>query len=285
MNCHVLDTRSCALGEGPFWHPHRQAFFWFDILEKRLLSTHQKQIQEWQLPFMASAAGIIDQDRLLLSTERGLLRYHLNSGEYCTIMDIEADNPITRANDGRVDRQGGFWCSTMGYNAEEAAGTIYRYYAGELRVIRPRVSIPNAICFAPDGTCAYFADTTIRTLYRQPLDVRTGWPEGEATILSEFANPDDNPDGAITDTEGNLWIAMWGSGAVVKITPDGEVLARYTCPTRQTTCPAAGGDDYSQLIVTSAHYGLSRNDHPNAGKTFMLDVDFSGIPERPVLLP
>ena len=33
----VLDARICELGEGPLWHPLQQRWYWFDILNSRLL--------------------------------------------------------------------------------------------------------------------------------------------------------------------------------------------------------------------------------------------------------
>ena len=32
----IFDDQACALGEGPLWHPERNALFWFDILGKTL---------------------------------------------------------------------------------------------------------------------------------------------------------------------------------------------------------------------------------------------------------
>ena len=54
-----FDPRICELGEGAFWHPQRQQFFWFDILGRRLLSRDAGGPQEWRFDRMASAAGWI----------------------------------------------------------------------------------------------------------------------------------------------------------------------------------------------------------------------------------
>ena len=32
----ILNDTNCMLGEGPLWHPEREALFWFDIVGKRL---------------------------------------------------------------------------------------------------------------------------------------------------------------------------------------------------------------------------------------------------------
>jgi len=99
----IYDDTICQLGEGAFWHPIREQFFWFDILGKRL---HTKG-KHWQFDDYVSAAGWIDRDHILIASSKALL---------------EADIPANRSNDGRADPQGGFWIGTMGLNAEPAAG-------------------------------------------------------------------------------------------------------------------------------------------------------------------
>jgi sugar lactone lactonase YvrE len=69
--------------------------------------------------------------------------------------------PANRPNDGRADPQNGFWIGTMGKTHAPNAGAIYRYYRGELRRLFAGLTIPNAICFSPDGQSAYFTDTPL----------------------------------------------------------------------------------------------------------------------------
>ena len=79
---------------------------------------------------------------------------------------LEADNAATRSNDGRVHPSGALWIGTMGRKAEKGAGAIYHFGGGELRRLYAGISIPNAICFSPDGATAYFTDTREAILYR-----------------------------------------------------------------------------------------------------------------------
>ena len=57
----IYDDRVCELGEGAFWHPVRQEFFWFDIIGQKLMTKDHT----WTFDTYASAAGWIDDDRLL----------------------------------------------------------------------------------------------------------------------------------------------------------------------------------------------------------------------------
>ena len=251
----LFDSRICVLGEGAFWHPLRQQAFWFDILNRRMLSRHHGRELEWRFSERVSAAGWIDRDTLLIASETALIRFDLVSGESRPLIALEADQGHTRSNDGRADPFGGFWIGTMALDAATGAGAIYRYHQGELRQLRGGVSIPNAICFSPDGRLAYYADTAEQTVWAQDLDAQ-GWPSGAARVFLDLRGTDEYPDGAVTDAQGNFWNARWGTGRLVCHAPDGRLLDTVAVPSRQTTCPAFFGADLDQILLTSAAEGV-----------------------------
>src|SRR5690606_12990502 len=232
----IFDDRICQLGEGPLWNPERGQFFWFDILGRRLLSRDAGQPLEWKFDRMASAAGWVDRDRLMIGTETGLALLDLRDGALEPVAGIEADDPATRSNDGRADRQGGFWIGTMGKGGEAGRGAIYRYYKGEVRQLAEGISIPNAICFSRDGGLAYYADTPEGKIWAQPLD-RDGWPQGEPELCLDLRPERLRPDGAVIDSEGVLCVACWGAGAVIRFAPDGRQLDRIEVGGRHSSCP------------------------------------------------
>lgn len=273
----IYDDIACTLGEGPLWHPEREQLLWFDILSKRL---HIKD-HHWQFSRYVSAAGWVDDTRLLIADTIGLHLFDLTSGTADQVADIEIDNPTTRSNDGRADPYGGFWIGTMGIEAEEKAGAIYRFYKGEVRRLYDGISISNAISFTPDGGHAYFADTPTKKIMRQRLSDKDGWPEGDPEVFLDFGSVDWGPDGAVVDSAGNLWNAQWGGGRVACFGPDGDLTQTIAFPGAQTTCPAFGGPDFKTLFCTSAATGL---DGESDGMTFAASVDAVGQAEHRVLL-
>ena len=116
------------------------------------------------------------------------------------VTELEPNKPDNRSNDGKVDRQGGFWVSTMGKDSSDlhAKGAIYRWFKGELRLLYPNISIPNAICFTPDGKAAYFGDTAQQKIWRVALDA-AGWPVGEPVVYLDFTGTEIYPDGSTVD--------------------------------------------------------------------------------------
>ena len=278
-----FDERACILGEGPLWHPERRQLFWFDIVGHKLLSRTTDGPVEWQFDRYVSAAGWVDAETLLIATQTDLIRFDLTTGQAVSLVPLEADNPVTRSNDGRADPQGGFWIGTMGINCEAGAGALYRYYKGELRQLRDGVSIPNATCFAPDGKTAYFADTAAHVIWRYALDSE-GWPTREGEIFLDHRETGINPDGAVVDAQGRLWCAEWGGSRVACYSADAELLSTVPLAASQPTCPAFGGDDLSTLFVTSASENLPQGQEAQAGHTFAITGLAQGQREHQVIL-
>lgn len=282
----IFDDRVCTLGEGPLWHPEREQLFWFDIVNRKLLSRDGDAQLEWAWDEMVSAAGWVDRTTLLVAGETAFWRFDIESGAREKIAPLEADNTVTRSNDGRADPLGGFWIGTMGKDAEHEAGAIYRYFRGEVRKLYEAVTIPNAIAFSPDGDTAYFADTAKGAVWQQHID-RAGWPSGQPEVFVDFSGVGLAPDGAVCDADGNLWIAQWGGWRVACHGPDGRFRKALSCGAAHTTCPAFGGPDLRQMFVTSATQGLDDGalDHqPGGGQTWVADMPVRGQAERRVVL-
>lgn len=276
----VVCTQPCQLGEGATYDVATDTAWWFDILagvlfEARLASS---RINVHRLGRMASALARIDEARQLIAAEDGLHIRTIADGSMKLYFPLEADNPHTRSNDGRTHPSGTFWIGTMGRKAEPRAGAIYALHRGEVLRLFPDVTIPNAICFSPDGATGYFADTAEKTLYHVALDPQTGLPRGAPEVLLHHSGIG-GPDGAVVDADGLIWNARWGGGCVDVYSPEGAHLRTLLVPARQTSCPAFVGRDLSQLLVTSAWSGMdeaARAADPQAGLTFLLDVAARG---------
>ena len=277
----VFDPTPCKLGEGPLWHPILNRLFWFDILSKKLHMAHEDEVTVWDFPGHVSAAGWIDQNSLLIASETALEVFDILTGRTDRIVALEADNPKTRSNDGRADPWGGFWIGTMAKDHEKHAGAIYRYYRGELRKLLPNISISNAICFAPDGSFAYFADTPCQSIQKWQLSEADGWPVGEPEQFVDLRPQNLNPDGAVVDAGGNIWNAQWGAHRVAVYDPEGNFLDQITFPASQISCPTFGGANLSTLFVTSAATGVRE---PLAGQTFFKATEALGQAEHQVIL-
>jgi sugar lactone lactonase YvrE len=285
----ILSKHHCHLGEGCTFDPTTGTAWWFDILECMLFEADLETgaITSHALPVMASVLAVIDDRRHLLAADDGLYIRDVRNGRLALHTPLEADDRTTRSNDGRVHASGALWIGTMGRRAEPGAGAIYHFHRGQLQRLYSGVSIPNAICFSPDGATAYFADSREGILHRVAVDPASALPIDTPASLFDHRGGAGSLDGAVVDATGLIWNARWGGGCVDVYTPAGERVRTIRVPAKQPSCPAFVGKDLDRLLVTSAWEGmdeLQKAADPHHGRTFILDAGAVGRPEPRLLL-
>ncbi|WP_328885194.1 SMP-30/gluconolactonase/LRE family protein [Streptomyces sp. NBC_00316] len=177
-----------------------------------------------------------------------------------------------RMNDATADPQGRFWAGSMGYGAEDGAGSLYRIdHDGTVIRVLDGLTVPNGPAFCADGTVMYLADSAKGVIRRYPVDPDTGLPGTPDT----FAVLDHgSPDGMTVDAEGALWTAVWGTGTVHRYRADGTRIQQIRLPATQPAGLCLDGDT---LYVTSARHGLAAPG-PLDGAVFAVRVGVPGLP-------
>ncbi|KQP33692.1 gluconolaconase [Methylobacterium sp. Leaf104] len=280
----ILDAPRCHLGEGPCYDPRTDTAWWVDILERRLFAAPLAggTARSYALPVMASAVAAVDERRQLLAAEDGLHLRTLEDGALTLFCPLEVEEAGTRSNDGRVHPCGALWISTMGRDAESGRGTIYHVAGTRVTRLYGGLTIPNAICFSPDGATAYFADTAAGLLQRVALDPRTGLPAGEPATLYDHRGGAGGLDGAAIDAEGRIWCARWGASCLDAYSPEGARLKTIPLPVTRPSCPTFAGPGLDHLLVTSAYEGMTpeeREADPEHGRTLLVPVGVRGLLE------
>lgn len=274
----LIDSR-CELGEGILWCDRRQRLYWVDILACKLWSHDPAtgHAHAWTLPQPVACIGLGADGRLLLGLAKGMYAGDVDAhAEACTLpltklVDVEPDQPMTRINDGRADRQGGFVFGTKSEHPDNRkAGRFYQYTATHgLRALNlPAAAIPNSICFDHAGTRMYFCDSIEPRILSCRYNSETATVD-EVSVFVELDVEDASPDGSIIDTEGALWNAQWGAGRVVRYLPDGRIdrIVRLAAP--QPSCIALRDDT---LYITTARIDLSTSvlaKFPGSGGIFL----------------
>lgn len=93
------------------------------------------------------------------------------------------------------------------------------------------------------------------------------------------------PDGMAVDSEGHLWIALFGAGRIERYTSGGRLVGSVQFSCSNITKLAFGGEDLCTADVTTAWKGLSparRAEQPLAGGLFAFRVDTPGLPHTPL---
>ena len=141
-----------------------------------------------------------------------------------------------------------------------------------------RLGCPNGMCWSPDGTTLYVADSCDGGIYAYGFDLATPSLSDRHLLcrLSDLGIPD----GAAVDRDGFIWNARWDAGALARISPDGRLDRVVRVPALQPTGCCFGGEDLRTLYVTSARFGLTAEQlaaSPSSGGVFSIRVEVAGL--------
>lgn len=274
------------LGEGAFWDVASQRLLWVDILERQVLVQKGSEFVRYTLPVMPSVIWKVVGEQVYLATEQGVGMLDLADGSYRTVVEVEANQPRTRSNDGGVSPDGSFWFGTMLREPLTKGGGIYRVDS-ELSVeyIDGPVGIPNTFLFPSGRNDALIGDTYDRCIYRYALD--SGGPRREGAWLVKDESSIGDPDGSALLEGIAIVNAEWDGGRLVAYDLDGAEIDEFRLPVSRPTSCAVGGADGRTLFVTSAREGLSDDalaGEPAAGSVFKVRIDSGAINRYPTAL-
>ncbi len=283
----LVDGRN-TLGECVLWCERTGRVLWTDI-QRSALYAHTPasgETHSWPMPERLCCFALTDDDqRLLVGLASGLAFFDFASGELTRICEVEADQPGTRLNDGRCDRQGRFVFGMFNEasNPKAPIGGFYRLNADLTleRLPLPPAAIANSICFSPDGGTMYFTDSQDGAIRCCDYDPLTG-AQGEPRVFVAADVVPGEPDGAAIDAQGCLWSARWGASQVVRFTPDGKVDRAVPLAAPQPSCVAFGGAQLDTLYATTARKDMDDTQlaaAPHSGGLFQQPLDVQGLPE------
>ncbi|KAL1305220.1 hypothetical protein AAFC00_002138 [Neodothiora populina] len=286
----------CGLGEAPFWDKESNTLRFFDIIKQKMhtvdLNIGPSSHKVFDLPISVGTTANIEgnDDEFVFGGKSGYGIMNKKTAEWRYIKKMWDTEEVQqnkehrmRSNDGAVDSQGRYFVGTMNdplIHEPSPEGVLFRLDSDLSlhRIIEP-VTIPNGISWTPDGKSVYFTDSPTTEIKKYPYDAATGKIDVSAA-KPFFKCPIEGgvPDGHCQDAEGCFWIAMHGTWKVVRLNPDGEIIAEIELPTRCVTCPGIAGQDL--YITTAADEEPEK--YPEStklqGATFKVPIGVSGCP-------
>lgn len=268
------------LAEGPVWDAAAQRLFWVDITEGHvhtgeLVGDEIRPVETRRVDRTVGALALASTGLLVAGHHDVLL---VAPAGTTTVARLVPEGQRRRLNDGKCDPAGRFLVGSLSLG-EAGAESLWAVDPEHgVTVLDDDLELSNGLAWSPDGAALYSVDTTPGLVYVRSYDVRTGRC-GERRVA--FRVPDGSPDGMCMDTDGHLWVAVWGAGEVRRYTVDGDLLAVVTVAAPHTSCVAFAGPRLDRLVVTTAREGLSAkdlDDHPASGSLFLADVGARGLP-------
>ena len=130
------------------------------------------------------------------------------------------------------DAKGGFYFTDFRGTSSEPSGGVY-YVSPDFKTTTPvlkNLAVANGITLSPDGKELWVTEFSRALLHRVELaDATTIAPFGTA-IAYHFTGP--SPDSMRTDSDGNLYVAMYQQGRVLVFNKNGMPIGQILLPGR-----------------------------------------------------
>jgi xylono-1,5-lactonase len=277
----VIGTFCLDLGEGPVW-VERDQCLWFTDIKRQKIHRYDPatgHASSWSAPSQVGFVVPASDGGFIAGLQSGLHCFDPQSGTFTLLRSIDADRPGNRLNDGTVDPAGAIWFGTMDDSETQASGRYYRYFAGQLSNAGiAGIAITNGPCVSPDGRLIYLVDTLKGIIFRSEIS-------DEGVLLGcepfiKIPGSDGKPDGPTIDSEGCIWVGLYGGWEVRRYSPTGNLLRRIRFPVSNVTKITFAGANMMTAYATTARHLLTPSqlvDQPLAGSLFAFDAGVSGL--------
>ena len=277
-NPELLYDAKASLGEGPIWDARTQTLYWLDILNKRIYAGADVLVE---LDEFIGCIAPRKSGGLILTKRFSFASLELDPARATVLQPLTDESANNRFNDGKCDPRGRFLAGTMDMNESDPNGSLYSFDGKSVTKILGDVTISNGMAWSPDHKTFYYIDTPTRIVRAFDYDLETGAIANprKAIYVHEALGW---PDGMTSDTQGYLWIAMWGGAKTTKWNPNtGELLEQIPVPAKNVSSCVFGGRNMNELYMTSARKGLDEatlTQYPLTGGVFRLETNVEGMP-------
>jgi sugar lactone lactonase YvrE len=285
MKISRVDAPRCLVGEGPVWDVVEQALYYLDIIGKKIhhYEPATGATHTWETPTSVGAMALRGQTSAVITQDDGFYVIDFKTGAVSLLAKLEGKPERARFNDGKADRRGRFvvGLSDSNFQDTQPIGGLFSLGADcKVTQLDTGIHFSNSPCFSPDDRTLYFADSFRYELYAYDYDIASGRVDNRRVFVNtrELGGM---PDGATVDSDGLVWIAIFESGTVVALRPDGKVERVVSVPVKMASSVMFGGANLAELYFTSvdpSFFGGPKED--GAGHLYVIEgLGARGLPE------
>lgn len=191
------------------------------------------------------------------AAQNAIRQFDPASGKTITIAFEVDGQPLDNPNDLAFDSAGNLVFTCPGNSRQEPSGYVCaRTPDGQVRKIAEGLYFPNGLAFSADGQSLIIAETYRHQLWKGAWNAQTAtW--SNASVWATVVGPTGpgGPDGMAVGSDDNLYVAVYGTGAVHVIEPTGQVIDRINVPGHNPTNCAFDPSGQLGLVVTEAEQG------------------------------
>jgi sugar lactone lactonase YvrE len=279
----VFDGRA-LIAECPLWDPALGLLWWVDIPRGQVHRLDPKTGEDRVLELGDDVGAVVPRGcgGVIAARRSGFSSIDVD-GAVETVVDVDLGDARLRFNDARCDPRGRLWVGTV---RDDFAPGVARLYCltgdGHIERRLDGVTISNGLDWSLDGQTLYYADSGPGTVDAFEYDLEHG-VLGNRRPFARIEPEDGFPDGLCVDAEGFVWIAVYGSWAVRRYSPDGRLDQVIEFPARDLTSVGFGGEALDVMFVTSASERVEVGqwaDQPQAGGIFSCRPGQCGRPQH-----
>jgi gluconolactonase len=181
------------------------------------------------------------------------------------VCDNYQGEPFQAPNDLCFDRCGGLYFSDPPPVANRASvGRLFYLCAdGTALLLDEGIAYSNGVALDKDEKYLYLAETRTGRILRYQVQ-----GSGKLGPREVFAALEPKPDGLAFDLAGNLYVAVFGSGHIWVVGPDGAVKEKLALGGDGPTNLAFGGPERRFLYITEGPQG----------RVYRIEREFPGLP-------
>jgi sugar lactone lactonase YvrE len=271
-----LPVPVAELGEGPCWNQADACLYWLDIPAGRVHRLDGAGGHScWDVGIEVGAVAPRAGGGLVVAAGNGFVTLDPATGAVSPLADAPGQAG-TRMNDGACDQAGRFYAGTMASDESPGKGSLYRLDPDRrVTELFTGLGISNGIGWSPDDRLMYYIDSYAYRVDVLDYDPVTG-AMGERRPFVSLGAGDVMPDGLAVDSDGSVWVAVWGGGVIQRYAADGHLAGVVRLPAAHVTSCAFGGPRLDQLYVTTAAGPGS-----SAGALFTCPAGVTGLPAHP----
>jgi len=219
--------------EGPVWMP--QGFLVFSDIPANELKRWDASggLQTFRKPSNNTNGNTLDREGRLISAEHaGRVSRTESTGKVTNLVETFEGKRLNSPNDAVVQSDGTIWFTDPDYGLggrtkEQPGNYVYRFdpNSRNITAVVKDFDKPNGLCFSPDESRLYVADSG-KPHHIRVFDVQ---PNGTLSNGRVFVVIDKGgPDGIRADEAGRIWSSS-GDGAQI-FSADGQLIARILLP-------------------------------------------------------
>ncbi|CAH1102762.1 unnamed protein product [Psylliodes chrysocephalus] len=291
-------TKPIGLAEGPHWDGRKNILYFVSILDGEVYAYHYHSDILTKITLNGQVTPVVPSRKnpnlLLVGVDRSIVAVEWDGknkqGNQAVVTTVNKQIADSRFNDGKADKQGRLWWGTTGRDTVNP-GQAFLYKITKHNINDPTVAIShvtnsNGLAWNKANDKFYYIDTpSLKVVEYDYSDENATISSGRTVfdINDHKTNITGVPDGMTIDDEDNLYVALYGGGAIIKINPKtGELLNIIAIPSRDVTSAMFGGPNLDILFVTTSKISLTPEEllqWPAAGSVFAVkNLNAKGLP-------